>query len=51
MFHFYCLSIQGQSTETLDISKYNYLRNLDFADRYTSDNSEKSNDIFIGIDY
>ena len=35
----------------LDISKYNYLKNLDFADKYTSDNSEKSIDILIGMDY
>ena len=35
-----CSSIQGQSIETLDISKYNYLKNLDFADKYTSDNSK-----------
>ena len=46
-----CSSIQGQSIETLDISKYNYLKNLDFADKYTSDNSEKSIDILIGMDY
>ena len=48
---FLCLSIQGQSIETFDISKYNYLQNLDFADKYTSDNSEKSIDILIGMDY
>ena len=27
------------------------LKNLDFADKYTSDNSEKSVDILIGMDY
>ena len=48
---FLCSSIQGQSIETLDISKYNHLKNLDFADKYTSDNSEKSIDILIGMDY
>ena len=50
---FLCSSIQGQSIETLDISKYNRLKNLDFADifKYTSDNSEKSIDILIGMDY
>ena len=48
---FLCLSIQGQSTEILDISKYNYLKNLDFADKYTSDNSEKHIDILKGMDY
>ena len=32
-----CSSIQGQSIEASDISKYNYLKNLDFADKYTSD--------------
>ena len=48
---FLCLSIQGQSIETLDFSKYNYLKNLDFTDKYTSDNSEKSIDILIGIVY
>ena len=35
---------------TLDISKYNYLKNLDFANKYTFDNSEKSIDILIGMD-
>ena len=48
---FLCLSIQGKSIETLDFSKYNYLKNLDFTDKYTSDNSEKSIDILIGIVY
>ena len=48
---FLCSSIQGQSIETFDISKYKYLQNLDFADKYTSDNSEKSIDILIGMDY
>ena len=48
---FLCSSIQGQSIENLDISKYNYLKNLDFADKYTSDNSEKCIDILIGMDY
>ena len=53
-----CSPIQRQSTETLNISKYNYynncyynniiiiIKNLDFADKYTSDNSEKSPLIF-----
>ena len=44
-------SIQGQSLETLDISKYSCLQNLDFANEYTFDNSEKSIDILIGRDY
>ena len=35
----------------MDILRYIYLRNLDFADKYTSDNSEKSIDILIGMDY
>ena len=48
---FLCLSIQGQSAEILDISKYNYLKNLDFADKYTSDNSEKHIDILKGMNY
>ena len=48
---FLCSSIQGQSIETFDILKYNYLQNLDFADKCTSDNSEKSIDILIGMDY
>ena len=48
---FFCSSIQRQSTEPWNISKYNYLKNLDFADKYTSDNSEKSIDILIGMDY
>ena len=38
-------------TKYLDISKYNYLKNLDFADKYTSGNSEKSMDILIGMNY
>ena len=46
-----CSSIQGQSIEILDISKYNCLKNLEFADKDTSDNSEKSIDILIGMDY
>ena len=48
---FLCSSIQGQSIKTSDISKYNYLKNLDFTDKYTSDNSEKSIDILIEMDY
>ena len=48
---FFCSSIQDQSIETLVISKYSYLKNLDFADKYISDNSEKSIDILIGMDY
>ena len=48
---FLCSSIEGRSIETLDISKYNYLKNLDFADKYTSDNSKKSIDILIEMDY
>ena len=32
-----CSSIQRQSIEASDISKYNYLKNLDFTDKYTSD--------------
>ena len=44
-------SIQGQSIVTLDISKYNYLKNLASTDKYTSDNSKKSIDVFIGMDY
>ena len=48
---FLCSSIQGQSIETIDVSKYNYLQNLDLADKYTSDNSERSIDILIGMDY
>ena len=47
---FSCSSIQGQSIETLDVSKYNYLKNLNFADRYTSGNYENSIDILIGMD-
>ena len=35
----------------MDISKYSYLQNLDFQDKYTSDNSEKFIDILIEIDY
>ena len=31
---FLCSYIQEQSIETLDISKYNYLKDLDFADKY-----------------
>ena len=48
---FLCSSIPGQSIETLDISKCNYLKNLDVVDKYTSDNSEKSTDILIGMGY
>lgn len=42
-----CLSIQGKSIETLDISIQNSLKNLDFADKYTSANSKKAIDILI----
>ena len=45
------MSIQGQGIETLDISKYNYLKNLYFTDKYTSDNSKNSSGILIGMDY
>ena len=48
---FLCSSIQEQSIKTLDISKYNYLKNLDFVDKYSSDNSEKSIDILIEMNY
>ena len=46
-----CSSIQGKSIETSDISKYNYLKNIDFAHKYNSGNSEKSIDVLVEMDY
>ena len=46
-----CSPIQGHSIETLDISKHIYLKNFDFADKYTSDISNRFIDIMIGMNY
>ena len=44
---FLCSSIERRSIETLGIWKYNYLKNIDFADKYASGSSKKSVDISL----